>query len=77
MKKVPYGCDNYNLFNMTSVKYYLLRAFSENLKQLSSILTNIWRLEASYAILFGTLHHEGLSDWLKPIASFNRFQNCY
>ena len=33
--------QTYNL----SAKYYHLRAFSENLKQLSSKLTNIWRFE--------------------------------
>ena len=31
-----------------SAKYFLLRAFTENVKQLSSILTNIWMLEATY-----------------------------
>ena len=35
-----------------SVKYFLLRAFSEKLKQLSSVLANIWRLEATYIIQF-------------------------
>ena len=54
MTQVPYGCDNQNLANVKSVKNYLLRASPENVKGLSSILTNIWRLEATYAIRFGT-----------------------
>ena len=45
---VPYGCHNQNLADVTFVKYYLLRAFPENLNQLSLILTNIGRLEATY-----------------------------
>ena len=49
-KKVP-GCVNQNLANVTTTKHYLLRAFPENLKQLSSILMNIWRLVATYVIL--------------------------
>ena len=43
---------NQNLVNVTSAKYSLLRAFPENVKQLSSILTKIWRLEATYVIRF-------------------------
>ena len=43
-----------NLANVAALMFYLLRAFPENLKQLSSILTNIWRFEATYVILFGT-----------------------
>ena len=46
-QKVPYGCDNQNLAYGKSVKYYLFRAFPENLKLLPFILTNIWRLEAT------------------------------
>ena len=34
-QKVPYGCDNQNLAIVMSVKYYLLRAFPENLKQIN------------------------------------------
>ena len=41
---------NQNLDNAAVAKYYLLRAFSENLKELSSMLTNIWRFEAIYVI---------------------------
>ena len=37
-QKVPYSCDNRNLANITSAKYYLLRAFPQILKQFSSIL---------------------------------------
>ena len=44
MKKVPYGRDDENIANITSAKYYLLRAFTEKLKQFSSILTKIWML---------------------------------
>ena len=43
-----------DIANVVSVKYYHLRAFSENFKQLSSILTNIWRFEATYVIRLGT-----------------------
>ena len=49
---VPYGCENQNLANDTHVKYYLLGTFPENLNQLSSLLTNILRLEARYKIGF-------------------------
>ena len=52
-KKVPYGIDNKTLANNSSAKYYLLRAFPEFLKQLSSILTNILRLEPTHVIWFG------------------------
>ena len=44
-----------NLADVKSVKYYPLRAFTENLKQLSLILTNtkcIWRLEATNVIRY-------------------------
>ena len=34
-------------------KYHLLGLFPENLKQLLSILTNIWWFEATYVIWFG------------------------
>ena len=47
------GCVNQNLANVASAKYYHLGAFSENLKQLPSILTNIWRFEATTLIWFG------------------------
>ena len=51
MTKVPCGCDNQNLADVKSVKYeYLFRAFPEYLKQLSLILKNICRFEASYVI---------------------------
>ena len=43
-----------NLASVAEAKYYLLRAFPERLKWLSSILTNIWRFEATYVIRFGT-----------------------
>ena len=60
MKKVPYGCNNKtNLAYVKYVKYFLLRAFTENLKQLSSILTNVWRLEADYVIWFVRWRQEG------------------
>ena len=49
----PYGCVHQNLANVAAAKYYLLRAFPENLKQLSSIFTNIWRFEATYVIQCG------------------------
>ena len=39
-----------NTSHAKSAKYFLLRAFTENLKQLSSILTNILRLEATYYV---------------------------
>ena len=32
MMKVPYGRDNQNQANVTSSKYYMFRAFPENLK---------------------------------------------
>ena len=51
---VPYGCDNQNLANNKFLKYYLFRAFPENLKQLSLILTDIWMLEATFVIRLGT-----------------------
>ena len=35
------------------VKYYLLRAFPENFKHLSLILTNILRFEAIFIFRFG------------------------
>ena len=35
-----------NLANVASAKNYLLRAFTENMKQIYSILTNIWMFEA-------------------------------
>ena len=44
-QKVPYGYINQKRTYDASVKYYYLRAFSENLKQLSSKLTKIWRFE--------------------------------
>ena len=47
-QKVPYSCDNQNLADVTSAKDYPLRVFPGNLKQSSLILTNIWRLEATY-----------------------------
>ena len=51
----PYGYFNQNLTHVASIKYYLLRAFPENLKQLSLILTNMLtrRFEATYIIQFG------------------------
>ena len=52
MTKVPYSYDHQNLANVTSVKYYLFRAIPENLKQLSSILTDILRLEVTYVTRF-------------------------
>ena len=39
---------------ITSEKDHLLRAFPEILKLLSSILKNIWQLEVTYLIRFGT-----------------------
>ena len=55
---VPYGCEYQNIANITSVKYYLLRAFPENFKQLSPVLTNILWLEATYLIQFGMWRQE-------------------
>ena len=49
---VPYGHFNQNLAHVAPAKYYLYRAFSEDLKQLSLILTNIWRFETTYVIQF-------------------------
>ena len=46
------GCDNKNLANVTSAKYYLLRAFPENLKQLSLIFMNILTLAVIHVIGF-------------------------
>ena len=57
LQNVPYGCYNQNLANYKvslESKYYTLRALSENLKQLSLILTNIWRLETTFITWFGT-----------------------
>ena len=54
MTKVTYGCVHQNLASVAAAKYYLLRAFPERMKRLSSILTNIWRFEATYVIRFGT-----------------------
>ena len=34
--------------NVAAAKYYFLRAFPENLNQLSSILKKIWRFEGTY-----------------------------
>ena len=42
-----------NLANVAALMYYLLRAFPENLKELSWILTNIWRFEATYVVRIG------------------------
>ena len=44
---VPYGYINQNIVNVASAKYCYLTAFPENLKHLSSILTNIWRFKAT------------------------------
>ena len=55
---VPYGCVHQNLANVVALMYYLLKAFSENLKLLSSILMNIWRFEAAIVIPFGMLPQE-------------------
>ena len=52
-QKVPYGCVNQTLVNVTIAKYYLVKKFPENLKQSSIILTNIWRLVAIYVIQVG------------------------
>ena len=38
--------------NVAAAKYYVLRALPENVKQLYSILTNIWRFQAIYVIRF-------------------------
>ena len=35
-------------------QHYSYKTFPENLKHLSSVLTNIWLLEATYVIQFGT-----------------------
>ena len=58
MTLVPYGCENQSLAYDTHVKYYLLGAFPENLIKLSSLLTNILRLEARYKIRFRMLRQE-------------------
>ena len=58
LRSLPYGCDNQNLANVKFVKYYPLRAFPENLKQSSLMLMNIWRLEATFIIWFGTWRQE-------------------
>ena len=44
-QKVPYGYIDQNHTSGASAKYYHLRAYSENFKQLSSRLTNIWRFD--------------------------------
>ena len=44
-QKVSYRYINQNQTYDASAKYYHLRAFSINLKQLSSKLTNIWKFE--------------------------------
>ena len=54
MTEVPYGCVHQNLASIAAAKYYLLRAFPQNLNRLSSILTTIWRFEATYVIRLGT-----------------------
>ena len=43
-----------NLDYVASAKYGYLRAFTENLKHLFSILTNIWRFKATNVIRFKT-----------------------
>ena len=43
-----------NLDYVTSAKYDYLRAFTENLMHLFSILTNIWRFKATDVIKFKT-----------------------
>ena len=43
-----------NLDYVASEKYDYSRAFLENLRHLSSILTNIWRFKATNVIRFGT-----------------------
>ena len=48
---------------------YLLRAFPENLKQLSLILTNIWRFEATYVI--------GLERDVKTKVKSNMTSECW
>ena len=47
LTKGVYTCVHQNLANVVDTKYYLLRAFLENLKHLSSILMNMWRFEAT------------------------------
>ena len=42
MTKGTLWLSSSKLANVAAAKYYLLRAFPENLKQLSSILTNIY-----------------------------------
>ena len=54
MTKVPSGCDNQNLAYIKFVMYYRFRAFPENLKQLSLLLTDIWLLDVTHVIWFGT-----------------------
>ena len=58
MTKVPYGHVNKNLAYVAYAYYYLLKAFPENLKQLSLILTNIWRFEVTYITWFGMRRQE-------------------
>ena len=53
MTKRNYGCEYHNKTDILSVKDFLLRAFYEKLKQLSSVLANVWRLEATYVKWFG------------------------
>ena len=43
-----------NLDHVACPKYDYLRAFPENVKQLFSILTNIWRFKATNVIRFKT-----------------------
>ena len=43
-----------NLDHVACAKYDYLRAFPENVKQLFSILTNIWRFKATNVIRFKT-----------------------
>ena len=52
LQKVHNGEVFQNLTNVASAKYYLLRAFPENLKELSLILKNICRVEVTYVIRF-------------------------
>ena len=41
IKSIPHGGENQNLANIASAKYYILRAFSESLKQFSLKQTSV------------------------------------
>ena len=58
MTNEPSGYVDQYLADVASAKYYFLGAFPENMKQLSLILINTWRFEATYAIQLGMRRQE-------------------